>query len=222
MITIEPLQQYYQELLSVDDISWSKYLLAKDLLANKISVEDRETLIRKALECGKEQAEELKFKYPHLDVEALADRQGAKIQISCDLTNDSFMRFAEYLPPLQININWTPLKEYSKLLETNSSIELPPSNLLYRVILGHELFHLIEEQNQNIYTRSQKFVLWKFWGYCHQSSIRALSEIGAMAFTKEINQTYFSPLLLEVLLTYPINPTKAANIYAEIQGVANR
>ncbi|WP_427159117.1 hypothetical protein, partial [Bifidobacterium longum] len=65
------------------------------------------------------------------------------------------------------------------------------------LIIGHELFHHIEASVKGIYTQSEKIVLWRLPFYTHQSNIRALSEIAAMSFSKEMNQSDFSPYVLE-------------------------
>ena len=86
------------------------------------------------------------------------------------------------------------------------------------LILGHELFHFLEEEDEGIYTRSETITLWKFLGYEHRSTVRALSEIAGMAFTKKLNQFPYSPFTLDILLYYNYNSDEALNIYSEVIG----
>lgn len=58
------------------------------------------------------------------------------------------------------------------------------------LIIGHELFHHIEASVKGIYTQSENCAVAVAF-YTHQSNIRALSEIAAMSFSKEMNQSDF-------------------------------
>ena len=93
---------------------------------------------------------------------------------------------------------------------------------IMNTILGHEIFHFVEEQfEQEIYTRTEKIRLWSFMGFKNYSTIRALSEIGAMAFTKEINRLNFSPFILDILLYYSYDSSGAGKIYRDIIGMSS-
>ena len=74
----------------------------------------------------------------------------------------------------------------------------------------------LEEEEEEIYTRTETITLWKFFGYRHTSTIRALSEIAGMAFTKNLNQFPYSPFTLDILLYYNYNSSEASAIYAEV------
>ena len=55
--------------------------------------------------------------------------------------------------------------------------------------------------------------------YTHQSNIRALSEIAAMSFSKEMNQSDFSPYVLEAVLLWPYNEIRSQGILEEIKEI---
>ncbi|ATU30344.1 hypothetical protein CU024_2350 [Enterococcus faecium] len=90
------------------------------------------------------------------------------------------------------------------------------------LIIGHELFHHIEASVKGIYTQSEKIVLWRLPFYTHQSNIRALSEIAAMSFSKEMNQSDFSPYVLEAVLLWPYNEIRSQGILEEIKKIEKR
>ena len=90
------------------------------------------------------------------------------------------------------------------------------------LIIGHELFHHIEASVKGIYTQNEKIVLWRLPFYTHQSTIRALSEIAAMSFSKEMNQSRFSPYVLEAVLLWPYNETRSQGILEEIKEIEKR
>jgi hypothetical protein len=67
-----------------------------------------------------------------------------------------------------------------------------------------------------IYTRTEKILLWKFFGFKNYSVIRTLGEIGAMAFTKELMGLSYSPFIFDILLYYCYDPASAEKIYQDV------
>ncbi len=78
------------------------------------------------------------------------------------------------------------MKEPIELAAKNGLFEgLFPVEQIERLILGHEIFHFLEEQEEGIYTRREKVILWKLFGYKSKSTVRALSEIAACIFQRK-------------------------------------
>lgn len=65
-------------------------------------------------------------------------------------------------------------------------------------------------------------MLWRLPFYTHQSNIRALSEIAAISFSKEMNQSDFSPYVLEAVLLCPYNEIRSQGILEEIKEIEKR
>lgn len=89
-------------------------------------------------------------------------------------------------------------------------------------ILGHEIYHFVEDRfAQEIYTRTERILLWKLLGLKNYSTIRTLSEVGAMAFTQELNRLRYSPFILDVLLYYAYDSASAETITRDVLGVSS-
>lgn len=73
--------------------------------------------------------------------------------------------------------------------------------LFKNVILSHELYHMIEMNEVNIYSYS-KLVEIKFLGlFKRKEQLEVASEIAAYHFSKLVNQLEFSPRIVELLHT---------------------
>lgn len=90
------------------------------------------------------------------------------------------------------------------LLKKNSNmIEVFNNNSIINTIIGHEVYHYLEEENKDwIYSQTEKILLFQFFKIKHSSTIPALSEIAAMTFAKVWNDLSYSPFLIDFLILY--------------------
>lgn len=218
------LEQMLEDLLQIDDESWGLYAFSRELLNRKIAEEEKKEMIEKAIECGKKYARRMKKQYGTTDIMELAD----KLKLAVSLRENSMVGkrvlFALYTPSNQIEIMKEPIDKAACLISNEASVlvELFGQNDIMNTILGHEVFHFIEDQfEQEIYTRTKKILLWKFIGFKNYSTIRTLSEIAAMAFTKELNGLNFSPFLLDILLYYSYDSCSAEKIYQDVLEISS-
>lgn len=207
------LQSMAQQLFQVTDQSWGMYAFSRDLLRNKIDKAQKEIMIQKSITCGEEMAveavrllgtsdpwemaEKLKLKVDFVDRGQIADR----------------VLFALFTPPSHIEIMTEPIE---KAMKQDGLSDLITKKEIEGLILAHEIFHYLEEEKEKIYTRDETIVLWKFLGFENKSTIRALSEIGGMYFSKKINSFPYSPFALDILLYYNYSPDEALNMYREV------
>lgn len=210
-----------QDLLQVDDETWGLYAFSRELLNHRISGEKKLEMIFKARNCGKEYANRILIESGTTDVQTIAKNFKLKIEVQDALITGKRILFARYTPPDKIEIMEEPIQKSTDLIskETPSLIEYFNNNDIIEILLGHEIFHFLEEQhNHEIYTRNEKILLWNFMGFKNYSTIHVLSEIGAMAFIKELKGLSYSPFLLDFLLYYSYDPFNAEKIYRDILG----
>lgn len=204
-----------KRLSEVDDISWGMYAFSRDVLCRKIDDARKQDMIRKAMECGTRKAEETAVRFGTEDPWEIAKSLGLSIVFPKEANVGGRILFALFTPPNQIQIMREPIE---KAAENEEIRKFVTEEQIKNLILGHELFHFLEEEDEGIYTRSETITLWKFLGYEHRSTVRALSEIAGMAFTKKLNQFPYSPFTLDILLYYNYNSDEALNIYSEVIG----
>lgn len=211
-------------LLLVDDETWGLYAFSRDILNRRILPDQKTEMISKAIACGKEYAQRIISEHGSTDIRRIAQKLKLKLEFQDALMTGKRVLFACYTSPDKIGIMEEPVRRAAKLIleEDSALVELFPQAGIMNTILGHEIFHYLEEQfEQEIYTRTEKILLWKLLGYNNYSTIRALGEIGAMAFTKELNGLSYSPFMLDVLLYYSYDSSSAETIYREVLGVSS-
>ncbi|ABX44112.1 hypothetical protein [Lachnoclostridium phytofermentans] len=218
------LEEMIQNLMEVDDVTWGLYAFSRDQLKRCITEEEKIQMIQKAIACGKDYAHLILREVGSNDPHVIAKKFDLQVIQKSEEITGSHILFALYTPPNQIQIMNEPIHRAIQLINKEKSIliELFRQDSIISTILGHEIFHFLEQKyEKEIYTQTEKVVLWKLFGYRYYSTIRALSEIGAMAFTRELNGLCYSPFLLDVLLFYSYSSVNARKIYDDIIGISS-
>ncbi|MED4955503.1 hypothetical protein ABEO75_17330 [Paenibacillus macerans] len=218
------LEEQIGALLRVDDETWGRYAFSRDLLNQRIRPQQKAELIAGALSCGKQYARRISEEYGCTDVRLLAERLKLRIEFQDASMTGKRILFACYTQPDKVTIMAEPVRKAARLVsgEAPGLVDLFRQDDIMNTILGHEIFHVVEERFEpEIYTRTEKVVLWNLLGLKHRSTIRALSEIGAMAFTRELNRLNYSPFILDFLLYFSYDSSGAETIYRDVLGVGS-
>ena len=200
-------------LAQVSDLSWGMYAFARDILRDKVSEEEKRRMIELAICCGYDMADKVMCSQGTWDPWELAEKLKLKVEYGDNGQTADRVLFALFTPPNLIQIMKEPIELAVKCGLPEGFLT---SDQIQRLILGHEIFHYLEEEEEGIYTRREKVVLWKVLGHKSESTVRALSEIAGMYFSKKINGFLYSPFALDILLYYNYNPNEALNIYREV------
>jgi len=213
------LVEMIENLLQVDDESWGLYAFSRDILKERIPADKKLEMIRKAMTCGKEYAQRTIREYGSSDVNTIAEKLKLKIVFQDAMMTGKRILFASYTPPDEIGIMTEPVNKATQLILKDESVYIDyfQKYSIMNTMLGHEIFHCVEDKfEQEIYTRTEKILLWNFLGFKNNSTVRALGEIGAMAFTKELNGLKYSPFILDILLYYSYDSVSAEKIYSDV------
>ncbi|RRJ65088.1 hypothetical protein EHV15_20825 [Paenibacillus oralis] len=218
------LEDMLGSLLRVDDETWGGYAFSRDILSQRIRPEQKAEMIAGAVACGRQYARRISGEYGCTDVRLLAERLKLRLEFQDVSMTGKRILFACYTPPDKIIMMAEPVRKAARLVsgEAAGLVELFRQDDIMNTILGHEIFHVVEDRFEpDIYTRNEKIVLWNFLGLKHRSTIRALSEIGAMAFTRELNKLNYSPFILDFLLYFSYDSSGAEEIYRDVLGVGS-
>lgn len=211
-------------LLRVDDDTWGAYALSRDPLSRRIRPRQTAELTSKAALCGKQYARRMIEEYGCTDVRRLAEKLKLKIELKEVSMTGKRILFACYTPPDNIVMMTEPARRAAQRVSEEAAglVDLFRQDDIMNTILGHEIFHAVEDRfATEIYTRTEKIRLWHFLGFKNYSTIRALSEIGAMAFTRELNGLNHSPFVLDYLLYWSYDSSGAESIYRDVLGVSS-
>ncbi|MDU0991071.1 MAG: hypothetical protein E7A71_09845, partial [Enterococcus faecium] len=173
------LEELLNKLQQIPEEIWGFYQFQRDLFWKKIPLSKQKILIQQSIDCGIETACSIQKKYPFADVGEICEQMAIPI-VPCESEQiNERITFATYAEDEGIRLMTEPLEKLKCSGLTSISKETAQA-----LIIGHELFHHIEASVKGIYTQKEKIVLWRLPFYTHQSTIRALSEIAAMSFSK--------------------------------------
>ncbi|WP_405116784.1 hypothetical protein MHH28_01525 [Paenibacillus sp. FSL K6-1217] len=218
------LGEMMNHLLQVDDEAWGMYAFSRDILNRRLLPEMKREMLERAQACGIEYAQRIVREYGTSDVRLLAQKLKLKLEFQRGLMTGKRVLFACYTPPDKVEIMEEPVRRAAERVreEAPGLVELFPQAGIMNTILGHEIYHFVEDRYaQEIYTRTERILLWKLLGLKNYSTIRTLSEVGAMAFTQELNRLRYSPFILDVLLYYSYDSASAETIYRDVLGVSS-
>jgi hypothetical protein len=202
-------------LLDISDETFAKYILKQDMLYNKVNQKELLSLIRRAMNCGKEVAKQIKKDYNVKKVDDYLASMNIQVEEKNEEGISNFICFGAYTPPNKITVYNTNTKKAQSIIGDKNFPELVGTPFV-DVIKAHELFHHIEVNDETLFVNKYKIPLWKVFGYIHKSRLTALSEIAGMSFAKELLQLEYNPTALNVILLYPYHPEEALLIYREI------
>ena len=207
------MEKIINDLKEVGDITWGMYAFSRDILRHKADFSKKKEMITKAIQCGYEKADEMIAKYGTVQSETLAKNLSLKVRWQEKGQISDYMIFALFTSPNQITIMQEPIK---KAADHDQICAFISKEQIRSILLGHEIFHYLEEQDKTIYTRTEKIELWSLPFFKNRTTIRAVGEIAGMYFTKKLNHLDFCPFMLDVLLYFAYDPTVAYSIYQDI------
>lgn len=187
-----------ENLLTLKTEDFASYLLREDLLYSQIK--NREEIIKKSINTGFNIAEDLKSK-KYFNFCDLILKYKFKISEENTKNEFNFYELAAFEEPNKIILfkdNIEKLEEEIKL--ENSLKELEAKN----IILAHELYHKLEEEYK-LYT-DEVYITYKKLKFINKKrKLLSPSEIGAMAFSKNILNLKINPLIINYLLARSYN-----------------
>lgn len=203
-----PLTELVSRLASVPQDQWWSYAFSHEPLRGKISKGDRRRLAEGAIECANWFADDYSSRLGTTVPSAMARALSLDIERPDSSRNGSRVLFAEYLPPAKIRVYGDGVRHGERLLsEPGVAQAFGDGFSIFETLLGHELFHVIEERHEDeIWTRTHQIPLWGIGPLTYRSTVDCLSEMGAMAFTRRLNGLSWSPYLLDAFLLYGYAP----------------
>ncbi|MBU3142821.1 hypothetical protein [Clostridium sp. CF012] len=210
------IKDLIRELKTVDKNIWGLYTFKRDPLCSKVTGKEKDDMIKKANECGRLEAIDLKEKYGTKNCRQYAQQLGLIISEIEETNANDYILFAKFNSPNKISININNIKKAEEIVEKENLNLLIDEVKIEAILIAHEMFHFIEGKNKEIYTNSTKIRLWKLGPIKYNSGLIALGEIAAMAFAKELLQISYYPNLFDILLLYPHDEKRAKMLYDEV------
>lgn len=177
----------------VTDIDYFLELI-NDSPANKMLLNEKIDIIEKCMATAQKLLEGLQLS----DISSplsLIERNGYQLVEDSDFT--SFPIFAVCNPnEKSIVMNAKAISKTSAILEEWSEIDEKWAVNFKNLVLWHEIFHMLEEEDATIYTRRP--ILEKYFlGRRKRLPLDCASEIGAIYFSKLVTNISFNPRVFE-------------------------
>lgn len=221
-ISVPPIKEMLQDLIKISDEDWGKYGFRREPLKGKFNNKERLNLIRKSNDCGREYARKIRENYGDIDAYKIAENLGLEVNYPDMPNGGGHIIFAQFVEPNKVTVFKDSVDKAVALINKQNLSSIFSMTNIEEILLAHEIFHFIEEQNkEKIFTRTEKIRLWKLGPIKNDSNIVCLGEIAGMAFAKELLQIPYSPYILDVFLVYLYNSQVAYSLYNEIITIHN-
>lgn len=207
------IKEILDELLSYDDKAWDRYVFGKEPLIGRLSQEERDYYAELAHKTGITLAREVRAGFPDNTVQEIIKKSGIRLDIQEKQDNGSYIMFACYTEPNSILLYNKPIRDAEVLLKRENCDKILEEKEIREILLAHELFHWYEYKRKDLPTQQKYITTFKIGKFANRSKIVTLSEIGAMAFAKELLQLKYSPYILDVILLMPFNRALAKEVF---------
>jgi hypothetical protein len=209
------IKDLIRELKLLDKYEWGSYTFNRDPIHNKVSRQEKKDMIEKANECGYHEALLLREKYGIKSPMEYAQLLGIKVSELEDEGSKDYILFARFNSPNNISVYMKNVRKAEELIKNENLNMMLGGVKIEDVLIAHEMFHFIEDNNRDIYTRTAKILLWELGPIKYHSGLVAPGEIAAMAFARELLKLSYYPNLFDILLLYPHNSKTAKALYDE-------
>lgn len=222
-VRIRKCETLLDDLCVIPESDWAFYAFSREPMNGRFSDEERIDMYEQAARCGRQNAEKLIARYGKITAAELAEKLGLKVLFPQMPQSRSRILFAEFAEPDTIRVYKDGLQKGEILLQNPQiSRHFPEGVRIENILIAHELFHVIEMRDPQIWTKNYRISLWKLGFYENTSPVAVLSEIAAMAFSQRINELTFSPYVLDCFLVYGYSPKAACALYEEMISHARR
>ncbi len=189
-----------QELMNKPDYEWYKDLFSKSQ-QEKLSAEEMDDIIKKSIASAEDVYEQFSSDLELIGIESLIERYGTEISFNDMNESNTVIAMYDQKDNLLIIFNHSITELHNQIKKQNLEDSID-KDLLQNLILSHELYHIIEMNEKDIYTYSE-FYSYKVLGFKRKKRLDVAGEIGAFHFSKLVNEINFSPCIIGALYQEP-------------------
>lgn len=204
-----------KKLMGMDQRSFANYQLNKDPINRKIPKNEVAEIIENSIICGIKEAEKLLDKYRGLNINEISKELGLNVVYKDRQGTFDFVYFGLYETPNDIHIYEGNINEAKILIE---NLKINYFNIDFNeIVLAHEIFHYLEEQDKNIYSNTKKIDLWSVGKlYTHKSKLICTGEIAGMSFSKSLLNLDFDPNIIDYIFLVAFDFEKGDKLFRSL------
>lgn len=205
------IKNQIKKLMTMSQRNFAYYQVGLDPIKGKIPKGEEEEIIENSILCGVEEAKKLRQKYGDLSILEIARNLGIKVEYKDKQGALDFVYFGLFETPNNIFIYEGNIREAVSLLE---ELKIDFHVDFRDIVLAHEIFHFIEEQDKSLYTNTRRIELWSLGGlYTHTSKLVCTGEIAAMSFSRTLLNLDFDPNILDYIFLSAFDFEKADKLF---------
>lgn len=207
------INEMIKQLLAIPENVWDSYALLKEPLRNKLTKEQKDSVVSLAHATGRMVAYKVKKEYPGKRVMNIIQTLSLQLKKSTTEYCSAYTMFACYREPDEIEVFTNLIDAAEQLMMDTDSYHLIGGYSILEILLAHELFHYYEFHQKDLPINQMLVPIYRFGIIPCKTKLISIGEIAAMEFTKTLLDLPFSPYLLDVLLLYPQDKDTAYKLY---------
>lgn len=184
------------------DEYWYERFLMEDSASRPLNYLEKSSIIKQCMQEAQRQKQKLEERFGVQTAEQYIQIFGYRTKEEEPELMPSFLYMGIVEPgEREVRLNMTVIRLLESYLCREFSRQDEKIQKLREIILFHELFHIIEESDDQIYTRSVSVSTRILGVIPWKRSVEAASEIGAVHFSRLLSEASFSPgLYIKYLL----------------------
>ncbi len=192
------LRQAVRAALDWPDENWYRYTLKKDPGCRSLTETETRTMLAKTVQTATDLAKQIAARYGSPAPQELLQSLGVKLEHTDAGLLDSLLVMGLYEPEIRaVTLNGNTIALVRQFIAANGLEDLTPANDIIRIALFHEIFHVLEEETPDIYTRSRMLKRKALGIFPYRRGLDGLAEVGAVHFSKWMAQVPYSPCIFE-------------------------
>ncbi|KYZ76633.1 hypothetical protein AXX12_09410 [Anaerosporomusa subterranea] len=192
------LRRAVQTALECADGVWYRYMLKRDVCGCALSGDEERAVVDGAVRTAGDMARRVTAQYGLLSPQELAETMCLNLVHTAEELRDPFLYMGHYEPDTRtITLNDNAILLVRQFIGANALDALTPSDDITRIALFHEIFHALEEEIPDIYTRSRMLERKVLGIFPYKRGLDGVSEVGAVHFSKCMAGVPYSPCIYE-------------------------
>ncbi|HWR42960.1 hypothetical protein [Sporomusa sp.] len=203
---LETLHRGAQTALECSDAVWYHSTLKSDLCGCRLSSEEESKVIDGAMQTAANMAQRVAAQYGQLSPQELLEAMNIKLVYTAEELREPYLYMGLYEPAIRtITLNDSPILLIRQFIRETGLAVFTPEEDIIRVALLHEIFHALEEETPDIYTRSGMLERKLLGIFPYKRGLSGVSEVGAVHFSKCMAGVSYSPCIYERYLLMALN-----------------
>ena len=214
------IADWCRELASFPESVWIAYAQAREPLRRLVTPEEYANHFHAADACGAEMARQTRETWGDVSCRELAGKLNVQLEWPPMPEGNGIVTFACYFEPDRIQVYTDNAIATRSPIQESGGVEFLGDVDIGEMLLAHELCHVLQHRQPELYTNQKHIRLWKLGPWERRSRLVSLEEVAAMAFARELLGLSHSPYVYDVLMLLPQATQEAQRLLTQLRRFA--